>query len=130
MFKNKKFLLVFIIETIVPWIVAVLGFITICFFDDEGEYYRLKMMDEYEHAKGLFRAFFSYTMLAGGVILFLLTIAGIVAFIFMIIHMVKSEKEKYSIARPLIIGVWSGLCSVGTVILMLLTMAFTYGMSV
>lgn len=130
MLKNKKFITVFIVETIIPWIVGILGLFTIFFFNDMGDYYRERLMDEYERANSLFEGFMSSTMWAGGIIAFLLFITGFVAFIIMIVKLCSSKKEKYSVMMPLIIWIWSGMCASCTLTLMFFTNVFTYGMSV
>lgn len=129
MFSNKKFLSVFLAQTILPWVVAGLGIIDVFLFDSMSDYYRQGLMDKYEHTQDIFVAFYRFTMVYGVLLILALLIIGVIAFIIMIKNSV-SEGEKYSVARPLVIWLYGGLCILGTLILMFLAVAFTYGMSV
>jgi len=130
MFKNKKFLCVFIAETVLPWLVAVMGLISIFFFHSMDQYYRERLMDEYEKAQKIFEGIYRVTLIYGGSLLVVLFVTGFISFILMLVHLFRSHKEKYSVARPLIIWIYSGMCMFGTLLLILLTAGFTYGMSV
>lgn len=65
MFKDKKFRLIFLLETILPWIVAILGLIDAFLFDDMGNYYRQKLMDKYESTKNVFDVLYRITTIYG-----------------------------------------------------------------
>lgn len=130
MFKSKQFLFLFIVETVMPWLTAVIGLFAILNFHSAGQYYRQHLMDDYEKAEKLFETFYRMTMTYGVCLLIALFVIGFVAFIMMLVRLLGSKKEKYIVARPLIIWIYSGVCMVGTLLLILLTAGFTYGMSV
>lgn len=131
MFKNKRFILIFLLETIMPWIVAILGIVDAFLFDDMGDYYRQKLMDKYESTKNVFDTLYRITTIYGLILLIALFIVGVVAFIVMCIRLFnKDEKTTWYILRPLVIWIYSGLCCLTTLIFIFLTIAFTIGMSV
>lgn len=130
MFKNKKFLLIFIAETIMPWIVAVFGVIASTNFFAMDQYYRDRMMEEYEKTRDVFEIFYRLAMGYGIGLSAVLFIVGLVALVIMITRISKKDEDKYMVTRPLVIWLWSGGCLVGTLLLMLLVFIFTYGQGV
>lgn len=47
MFKNKKFKAIFIAEAVLPWVVSVLGGITIAFYSSAEKYYAEGLDEKY-----------------------------------------------------------------------------------
>ena len=131
MFKDKRFLAIFIVQTVTPWAIALLGIFDVYFWNMSSQYYREKLMDECERANMLFDKIYRITMVYGLVLLLAIFVTGIVAFVIMLINFIrKNNMREYSVARPLVIWLYSGGCMLGTLILMFLVIAFTVGQSV
>lgn len=131
MFKDKKFLTIFIVETIMPWIVGIIGMLASVYFMKADQFYRKGQIEEYQIARQQFKNFYDCASQAQMIINIILLVTGIIAFILMLVNIIKNNKEqKYVVARPLTLWLWSGACIIGTYILMFLTMAFSYGMGV
>lgn len=117
MFANKKFLSIFVAETILPWIVALLGIVDVSLFS--------------ANTSDTFEVMYKITMFYAIGLAVLLLFVGFGAFVLMLMNIFgKSKGEKYSVARPLLIWIYSGVCVVGTLFLLLSVAACTYGQSV
>lgn len=130
MFKDKKFLTIFILETVLPWLVGILGAFAIFFFDDEGDLYREGLIEKSEIAGKVFKVFYGLALGLGGTLLVALFFLGLTCIVLVVARLLNKEREQYSVMKPLVLWGWSIPCSVGTMMLILLTAAFTYGMSV
>ncbi len=130
MFNNKKFKTIFIAEAVMPWVIAVLGGIASEFYFSSGKYFREGLDEEYRRADKLFNIFFNCSMWYGIGLSVVLLIVGLSSFVIMLVHLSGAKKENYSVARPLIISLWSGGCVLGTLVLMFLVVVFTYGQGV
>lgn len=131
MFKNKKFKSIFIAEAVMQWVVAVLGGISSGFYFSADKYFDERLDEEYRRAEDLCDIFYNCSMWYGKGLNVVLSIIGLISFVIMLVHLFGAKKEqKYSVARPLIIFLWSGLCVWGTSVLMFLTLCFTYGQGV
>lgn len=131
MFENKKFKAVFIAEAVLPWVVSVLGGIAIAFYPSLGKYFREGLDEEYRRASDICYFFFNCSMWYGIGLCVVLLIVGLISFVIMLAHLFGEKKEqKYSVARPLTISLWSALCVLGTFVLMIFVLTFTYGQGV
>jgi len=131
MFKSKKFKLAYWAEMLPPWLVLVIGIPAIYYFDVCYDTYNNGHPgEEYYHADKMFDLFYHLSMVTGGFVLALEIVAGIIAFVWLICNLVKRDKPRYSIARPLVLWLCPGLCVFGTLFLMLVVNTLTYGMSV
>lgn len=131
MFKNKKFKAIFIVEAVLPWVVAVLGGICSGFYYSAGKYFAEGLDEKYRRAEELCYLFYSCAMRYGIGLSIVLSIVGLISFVIMLVHLFGAKKEQeYSVARPLNIFLWSGLCVFGTFGLMFLVICFTYGQGV
>lgn len=130
MFENKKFKAIFIAEAVMPWVVAVLGGIASYFYFSVDKYWRKGLYEEYKRAGKLLEIFYNCSMGYGIGLCVVLLIVGLSSFVIMLVHLFGAKKEKYSVARPLFIFLWSGQCVFGTLLLMLLVIGFTYGQGV
>lgn len=130
MFKNKKFKAIFIAEAVMPWVIAVLGGIASSFYFSAEKYFREGLDEEYRRAEELLNIFYNCSMWYGIGLSVVLSIVGLSSFVIMLVHLFEAKKEKYSVARPLIIFLWSGLCVLGTFVLMFLVLCFTYGQGI
>ena len=130
MFKSKGFLTIFILELVLPWVTGVLGFLAFTNFDASWKFYRDKLMDDYERTNHLFEMFYKATWVYGTILIIVFLLVGLVSLIIALVNMSSKTKVKYSVARPLVIWCCSAAFSIGTLLQMLLTSAFTYGMSV
>ena len=130
MFKNIKFKSIFIAEAVMPWVVAVLGGISSFFYFSAGKYFRERLDEEYRRAEKLCDIFYNCSMWYGIGLSVVFSIVGLSSFVIMLVHLFGAKKKKYSVARPLIIFLWSGQCVLGTFVLMLLVVCFTYGQGV
>lgn len=130
MFKNKKFKAIFIAEAVMPWVIAVLGGIVSSFYFSAEKYFREGLDEEYRRAEELLNIFYNCSMWYGIGLSVVLSIVGLSSFVIMLVHLFEAKKEKYSVARPLIIFLWSGLCVLGTFVLMFLVLCFTYGQGI
>lgn len=131
MFENKKFKALFIAEAVLPWVVSVLGGIAIAVYPSLGKYFREGLDEEYRRACDILDFFFNCSMGYGIGLCVVLSIVGLISLVMMFIHLFGEKKEqKYSVARPLTIFLWSALCVFGTLVLMLFVIVFTYGQGV
>lgn len=130
MFKNKKFKTIFNAEAFMPWVVAVFGGIASVFYFSAGKYWGEGLDEKYRRAEKLCRIFYECSMWYGIGLSAVFLIVGLSSFVIMLVHLFGAQKEKYSVARPLIIFLWSGVCVLETFVLMLLVIVFTYGQGV
>ena len=131
MFKNKKFKAIFIAEAVMPWVIAVLGGIASSFYSSAEKYFREGLDEEYRRAEELLNIFYNCSMWYGIGLSVAFLIVGFISFVIMLVHLFGAKKEqKYSVAGPLIIFFWSGLCVLGTFVLMFLVLVFTYAQGI
>lgn len=131
MFKNKKFKAIFIAEAVLPWVVSVLGGIAIAFYSSSSKYFYEGLDEKYRRANDIFHFFFNCSMWYGIGLCVVLSIVGLISLVIMLANLFGEKKEqKYSVARPLNIFLWSALCVFGTFVLMFLVLVFTYGQGV
>jgi len=130
MFQNKKFRTVFILQTILPFGIGLLGMFAFFFYHDSSSLYTQHLLEEYERAEGWFRLFYRGAIGLGVGLLIANCVIGIVSFFAMLIQAMKKEKEQYSIARPLTLWLWSGACNLAVLLWMLFVHTFTYGMGI
>ena len=130
MLENKKFKRIINAEAVMPWVVAVLGGIAAVFYFSAGKYFGERLDEEYRRAEKLCNIFYNCSMWYGIGLSVVLLIVGLSSFVIMLVHLFGAKKEKYSVERPLIIFLWSGLCVLETFVLMLLVICFTYGQGV
>jgi len=78
----------------------------------------------------MFKLFYDIAMVIGVGTMILLMVVAFISFVFMFYYLFKKEKVKYSVARPLVIWLWSGLCTFGTFIQVIMVTAFTYGQGI
>lgn len=126
MFQDKSFKKNYITSAIMPWLVCIPGLLAIVFFQKESDYFMAGLLEKSNRAGQLFECFYFCTMVLGVILVVVLGVRGLVS----LLDAFHSTKEKYSAARPLVNWIWSGVCSLVTLLLMLLIHAFTYGMSV
>lgn len=132
MFKNKKiYAICMVFETILPWLVFISGFLAFFYFDASYDAYNGDdYAPEYLEYESLFLLWYNITYIIGWIIVVIEWILSMISFIIMISNITNKEREKYSIIKPLFSWINSGLCILGTLLLMFLTSVFTYGMSV
>lgn len=131
MFKSKKFKSIFIVEAVMPWVVAVLGGICFSFYYSADKYFAEGLDEKYRRAEELCYIFYNCSMWYGIGLSVVLSIVGLISFVIMLVHLFGAKKEqKYSVERPLTIFFWSGLCVLGTFVLMFLVIGFTYGQGI
>lgn len=114
-----------------PWVVAVVGGIASYFYFSADKYWAEGLDEEYRRAEELCNIFYNCSMWYGIGLSVVLSIVGFISFVIMLVHLFGVKKEqKYSVARPFTIFLWSGLCVLGTFVLMLLVIGFTYGQGI
>lgn len=115
--KKKALSLIFRIEMILPWLVLVGGIPAICCWF--GEYYEL------------LEAFYSIAMITGQAVLVLELILGIISLILLITFIAnKNTRCKENIISGVSSWLCSAFCMVGTFILVLLVISFTYAQGI
>lgn len=131
MFKDKKFTIPFIIEIVLPWLVLVFGIPAASYFTLESQSYNNgQPLDTYYQAKEMFHLFYGLAMGTGLVIIIIESIIAITAFIWMLVNICRKNKERFCIVKPLILWFCPNFFVFGTLLLMLLVQAFTYGQGV
>ena len=114
-----------------PWVVAVLGGISSSFYFSAEKYFREGLDEEYRRAEELLNIFYNCSMWYGIGLSVVFSIVGLISFVIMLVRLFGAKKDqKYSVARPLIIFLWSGLCVLGTFVLMFLVLVFTYAQGI
>ena len=131
MFKDKRFTIPFIAELIMPWLILIPGVIANYYFFEESRTYNSgNPTPEYYRAKELFEQFYSLAMGGGVFIIFAECIIRLVGFIWMAANIFKKNKKSYCIMKPLVLWLCPHVFTFGTLLLMLLIHAFTYGMGI
>ncbi len=131
MFRDWRFGTAFALEFMLPWLVMVSGFPAIYFFFEADRIYREQFDSaEYQVASGIFHSCYDMAMVTGTIVVILELLLGLVALVILIISLVKKSGVEYSICRPLTVFVCSFPCVFGSLFLMFLVNAFTYGMGV
>lgn len=130
MFQNKKFQRLYKAEAIMPLVLVVLGGIASYFYSSAGKYFGEGLEEAYRNAEKLCRLFYNCAMGYGIGLCVVFAIIGVVSFVIMLVRFFRAKKEKYSVARPLFLFAWSGVCILETFILMVLVVGFTYGQGI
>lgn len=129
MFENKKFKALFIAEAVLPWVVSVLGGITIAFYSAAEKYYAEGLDEKYRRVSDICIFFYNCSMGYGMGLCAVLSIVGVISLVIMLTQLFGEKKEqKYSAAKTIFL--WSALCVLGTFVLMVLVLTFTYGQGV
>ena len=119
------------IEVILPWLVLLPGIPAICYFGTGSkEYFYSGSTDKYIHLSEMFKLFYDLAMIVGIVIVILEILIGFVCIILSIINLLKYKKIDNNVKTCFVLGVKPILYSFGTLILMFIVHAFTYGMGV
>lgn len=129
-FQNKRFKRMIYAEAAMPLLTTVLGGIASYFYSSAGKYFAQGLEEAYGRAENLCRIFYNCAMGYGIGLCAVIAMVGIVSFVIMLVHLFRATKEKYSVARPLFLFVWSGVCILETFILMVLVIGFTYGQGI
>ena len=132
MFKNNmKYAICIVVETILPWLVSISGFLAFLFCDSSHDTYNGgDYGPEHLEYESLFLFWYNITYIIGWIVVLIEWILSMISFIAMIINITNKAREKYSIIKPFVNWLYSGFCILGTSLLMLLVHAFTYGMGV
>lgn len=129
-FQDKRFKRMINAEAAMPLGVPVLGGIASYFYSSAGKYFGEGLEKAYRRAENLCRIFYDCAMGYGIGLCVVLAIVGLGAFVMMLVHLFSAKKEKYSVARPFFLFLWSGVCILETFILMVLVIGFTYGQGI
>lgn len=131
MSNDKKYSVITKMQMIMPWGVALFGVIAAFFFYSEGRYHRAGLSEKVEWASHMCKTFFNIAMGYGAAVLIAMLVIGFIAFIVMIAHLLSSRRnEEFYVKRPFTIWIRCFGSMIGTFVLMLLTIAATYGQSV
>ncbi len=131
MFKDKRFIIPWLAEWIMPWLVLIAGIPAFYYFNESGQLWRkYGNGPEYEQTHELFVSFYDATMNIGVIVIFLELLLALIAFILLIINIYKKNQKPFAITKPLILWLCPGVFVFGTLLLMLLVHTFTYGMSI
>lgn len=131
MFRDKRFRSVFVIETLLPIVVVVLSVIATVFYNSAVQYHKEKMISEYQRAYDLYTGFHLSATILGFVTIGVVIVIGIIALVMMIMRSLSSRrKEKYYVARPRTIWLYSMGSTVVTLIIVFLLIAYTSGRGV
>lgn len=116
---------------VAPWIVAVLGGIAVHFFNASYRSLRQDLEKRYELYQKIFNVFYISALGYGAILIVILLILGIVFFFIMLRNAFSKDFEKkINLEGSLVIWICSGICLIGTAILMFLVPGLTYGQSV
>ena len=140
-FDDKKFMIIMIAETALPWLVAVFGNIASYYFSTGSTYWRLSSSGDeylrkgyaemYKRAESMCYIFYKCTMWFGGALIICFSVIGLAALVkHLKYRSVRENEVMYSKSRPLILFIWSTLCVLGTCVLMFMTLLFTYAQGV
>lgn len=129
--RDKKFIILFIVEIVLPWLVLAFGIPAIYYCDRSYQYYSGGLtIEEHHYAAVMLYVFHRLSMCTGLVVILTELIIGFAAFIWMIVNISQKKKERFCIIKPLVLWLCPGLFTIGTFFLMLLVSVFTYGQSV
>lgn len=113
--KEKVLKKIRVIQTIFPWLILLTGIPAVyCWVK---EYFVM------------LEIFYSLAIITGQVVLVLEFILGIISLILFIISIIKKNDTKI-IVRGVVNWLYSGVCMVGTFILIILVIGFTYGQGI
>lgn len=131
MFKNKKLLIMWITEWILPWLVLIPGIPAIaCWSKAHNIWMQYGDCPEYEKINHLFHSFYNAAMGTGGVVL--LTEIGFF-FVFLVRFLIRVFRKNIESNSPQqFIGLWLAplFFIPGTLLLIFFVHVFTYGMGI
>jgi hypothetical protein len=78
----------------------------------------------------MFEIFFQFTMLTGALSILSELVIGVVFLISAVVSSITKKNGKYTLPQKISIGFYSMFCIIGTFLLILLIIGFTYGQGV
>lgn len=116
---------------VAPWIVAILGGIAVHFFNASYRSLRMDLKERAELYQNIFHIFYICALGYGAILIVALLILGTVFFLIMLRNAFSKDFEKKrNVEGSIVIWICSGICLIGTAILMFLVPGLTYGQSV
>lgn len=129
--RDKKFIILFIVEIVLPWLVLAFGIPAIYYCHKGYQYYSGGItIEEHHYAAVMLYVFHSLSMGTGLVVILTELIIGFASFIWMIVNISQKKKERFCIIKPLVLWLCPVLFTIGTFFLMIVVSIFTYGQSV
>ena len=129
MFGSVKAKIALAAELIMPWLVAVLAVPTFYYWNRMDTEWEIQINSEaYFHAWRIFDLIYNIVIATGALVIIAEVIIAVVSFVVMIVSIVK--KTKCVTYMMLVLFLCAPLCIFGTLALVIIVMAFTYGQGV
>ncbi len=126
---SVKSKIVLIVELILPWFIMFFAVPTFYYWNRMDKEWAIENNSEaYVHASNMCEFFFELAIASGVIIIIAEIVIGIISMVFMIISIAK--KTSCVTYTMLVLLFCSCVCVFGTILLMLMTMVFTYGQGV
>lgn len=126
---SVKSRIVLIVELILPWFIMFFSVPTFYYWNRRDKEWAIENNSEaYVHASNMCEFFFELAIATGVIIIIAEIVIGIISMVFMIISIAK--KTSCVTYTMLLLLLCSCVCVFGTILLILMTIVFTYGQGV